>query len=221
MPDAIHKTDTLAATEAFARAKLEGEGTGHDWWHLHRVREIALRLAREEGGCDLEVVELAALLHDIDDWKFSGDEKAASRAARAWLESIGAPEATIAHVCEIADTISFKGAGVPTPMRTKEGMVVQDADRLEALGAIGIARAFAYGGAKGQELHSPDIEPRPHASFEAYKKGTKTTINHFHEKLLLLKDRMQTEAGRRLAAERHRYMEEFLARFGAEWDGKA
>lgn len=214
------KTDLVARTEAFVRAKLEGEGTGHDWWHLHRVRNLALRLAREEGGCDLQVVELAALLHDIDDWKFSGDEKAAGRAARAWLASIGCDAATADHVGEIADTVSFKGAGVATPMRTKEGEVVQDADRLEALGAIGIARAFAYGGSKGREMHSPDVAPQAHGSFEAYKKSAGTTVNHFHEKLLLLKDRMHTAAGRRLAEARHRYMEAFLERFHAEWDGR-
>jgi uncharacterized protein len=214
------KTDIIAKTEAFVRAKLEGEGTGHDWWHLHRVRTLALRLAREEGGCDLAVVELAALLHDIDDWKFSGDEKAAGRAAREWLASVGADAATADHVGEIADTISFKGAGVATPMRTKEGAIVQDADRLEALGAIGIARAFAYGGSKGRELHSPDAKPQAHGSFEAYRKSVGTTINHFYEKLLLLKDRMNTDAGRRSAEARHRYMESYLERFFAEWEGR-
>ena len=210
----------IKKTEAFVRAKLEGESTGHDWWHLHRVRALSLRLAREEGGCDLEVVELAALLHDVDDWKFSGDEKAAGRAAREWLASIGTDAATADHVGEIADSVSFKGSGVATPMRTKEGMIVQDADRLDALGAVGIARAFAYGGSKGRQIHNPEIEPQVHASFEAYKKSVGTTVNHFYEKLLLLKDRMNTASARRLAAERHAFMEQYLDRLLKEWDGR-
>ncbi len=213
--------DVIRQTEAFVRAKLEGEGTGHDWWHILRVRNLAVRLAKEEGVEDLRTVELAALLHDIADWKFNGGDAAAgSRVAREWLASIGTDEKTIAHVSEIIDHLSFKGAGVATPMRTKEGMVVQDADRLEALGAIGIARAFAYGGAKGREFYNPDVKPQMHGSFEAYKKSVGTTINHFYEKLLLLKDRMNTAAARRIAEERHTYMENFLARFFAEWEGR-
>lgn len=212
-------TDALLRdTEAYVRRTLHGDGTGHDWWHVHRVRATAMRLAAEEGA-DPVVVELAALLHDIADHKFhGGDETAGPRAARAWLEGRVDAETTD-HVCEIIASLSFKGAGVPTPMRTVEGAVVQDADRLDALGAIGIARAFAYGGAKGRPLHDPDVSPEAHDSFEAYKRTGGPTLNHFHEKLFLLRDRMNTASARRVADARHRFMEAYVARFLAEWDG--
>jgi len=213
--------DAIAATEAHVRAKFEGEGTGHDWWHVDRVRRTAVEMAAEEGA-DRAVVELAALLHDIADWKFhDGDPHAGSREARTWLEGCGVDAGTIDHVCAIVDGVSFKGAGVDTPMETIEGRVVQDADRLDALGAIGVARTFAYGGHKGQPLHDPESEPEPHDSFEAYKSGGGSSIAHFHEKLLLLKDRMLTDSGRRRAAERHAFLETFLDRFRREWDGRA
>lgn len=213
--------DALVATTAdHVRGLLAGESSGHDWFHTQRVRLVALRLAREEGADSL-VTELAALLHDIADWKFAGgDHEAGSRAARTWLESLNAESAVIEHVCEIIDGLSFKGAGVPTPMRTLEGKCVQDADRLEAIGAIGIARAFAYGGHKGQPMHDPDRSPEAHATFEAYKQNRGTTINHFYEKLLLLKERMNTESGRQLAEGRHAYLECFLEQFLAEWQGE-
>ncbi len=167
------------------------------------------------------VVELAALLHDVADWKFAGgDHEAGPRQARAWLQSLGVPLATIDHVCEIVAGLSFKGAGVATTMRTIEGQCVQDADRLDALGAIGVARAFAYGGHKGQALYDPALPPTPHDSFEAYKRGSGSTINHFHEKLLLLAGRMNTAAGKRLACERHGFLERFLEQFLAEWEGR-
>jgi uncharacterized protein len=213
------RAEVLARTEAHVRREMSGEGTGHDWWHVHRVRRTALRLAAEEGA-DPYVVGLAALLHDVADHKFhGGDHTAGPRAARAWLQEIGADEATIGHVCEIIAGLSFKGAGVPTPMRTTEGRVVQDADRLDAIGAVGIARAFAYGGSRGRPLHEPGDAPEMHDSFEAYKRSSGATTNHFHEKLLLLRDRMNTAAARRVAEGRHRFMEAFLARFHAEWDG--
>ena len=145
---------------------------------------------------------------------------AAARIAREWLESLQTPREIVDHVALIADTISFVGAGVATPMSTVEGRAVQDADRLDALGAVGIARAFAYGGSKGRPLYDPNVPPTPHDSFDAYKKNAGPTINHFYEKLLLLKDRMQTDAGRRLAEERHAFLEEFLDEFFAEWAGK-
>ena len=216
----------IQATEIMARERLADDASGHDWFHTDRVRRLALRIAREEaaGGAslDLSVIELAALLHDIDDWKFAGgDETAAPRAAAAWLAAQGAGPDTVSDVAEIVATLSFKGAGVPTPMRTAEGAIVQDADRLDAIGAIGIARTFAYGGYKGSTLHDPGVPPRSHDSFAAYKASGGTSINHFAEKLLLLRDRMNTASGRRLAAERHRVMEAFLARFFAEWDGQA
>jgi uncharacterized protein len=160
-------------------------------------------------------------LHDIADWKFhDGDDALGPQTARQWLAGLAVERATIDHVCEIIATLSFKGAGVATPMRTLEGQVVQDADRLDALGAIGIARAFAYGGHKGQPLADPERAPRLHATFDDYKRGGSTTINHFHEKLLLLKDRMNTKTGRALAEARHDFMQQFLARFDHEWYGR-
>jgi uncharacterized protein len=208
----------LAATEAHVRAELQGEGTGHDWWHIERVRRMALRLARDEGA-DPYVTELAALLHDIADHKFhGGDVTAGPRVAGEWLTGLGVEGETVDHVCAIIAGLSFKGAGVPTPMATPEGRVVQDADRLDAMGAIGIARAFAYGGSRGRALHDPEAAPELHASFAAYQAGTGATTHHFHEKLLLLRDRMNTAAARRVAEGRHRYMEDYLRRFAAEWE---
>ena len=165
---------------------------------------------------------MAALLHDIADWKFyGGDEDAGPKAAREWLEQQGVDEEIIVHVCEIIKHLSFKGAGVKSQMKTKEGMIVQDADKLDAIGAIGIARTFAYGGHANRALYDPDIKPEYHTSFEAYKNNQGHTINHFYEKLLLLKDLMNTQAAKKVAEDRHKYMEEFLNRFYAEWDGKS
>ena len=204
-------------TESYVKATLSGEGSGHDWWHVNRVWQNALHIARTE-VVDMNVVSLAALLHDIADWKFhDGDETAGSRTARHWLESQHADNEIIAHVCTIIDDLSFKGAGVHTAMKSTEGMVVQDADRLDALGAIGIARTFAYGGHNGREIFNPDIPPELHTTFEHYKKSTGPTINHFYEKLLLLKDRMNTATGRSLAGQRHAFMLQYLEEFKKEW----
>jgi uncharacterized protein len=213
----MEREQMIKKTEDHVRALIEGEGSGHDWWHIARVKRLAETIAAEEGA-DLFVVRLGALLHDIADWKFhGGDLTAGPRAARAWLEGLGVDASSVDHVCEIVEHISYKGAGVATPMATKEGMCVQDADRLEALGAIGIARAFAYGGHKNRSMYDPALSPEPHASFEQYKNSRGTTVNHFYEKLLLLKDRMNTAAGRRIAEGRHAYMENFLAEFYKEW----
>lgn len=211
--------EILTKTENYVRQKLEGEGSGHDWWHIHRVRNTALKLGQEENA-DLFVVELAALLHDIADHKFhGGDEEIGPATAREWLSNLNTAESVTSHVCEIIRDVSFKGAEVETPMKTIEGKVVQDADRLDAIGAIGIARAFAYGGHKGRELHNPNIQPESLDSFDSYKKSTGPTINHFYEKLFLLKNRMNTASGRKLAKERHKFMKEFVDRFLKEWDG--
>jgi uncharacterized protein len=215
----LNERDIIQKTTDHVRCLLSGEGSGHDWFHIERVRNTALAIAREDGA-DLFVVELAALLHDVADWKFAGgDHNAGPRAAREWLASLNIAPGIIDHVCNIIASLSFKGAGVETPMNTIEGRCVQDADRLDALGAIGIGRAFAYGGHKGRPLYDPAIPPQPHATFEAYKKNTGPTLNHFYEKLLLLKDRMSTPTARRLAAARHAYLEQFLAQFLAEWKG--
>lgn len=204
---------------AQVEARFAGEGSGHDWHHIHRVWQLSRRIAREEGA-QAEIAELGALLHDIADWKFhGGDDSVGPREAERLLRQEGAPESLIVPVVEIVATISFKGAGVATPMRTLEGRCVQDADRLDALGAIGIARCFAYGGHAGRMLYDPALPPVMHASAAAYKSAKGTSLNHFYEKLFLLKDRMNTESGRRLALERHRFMEEFVAQFLREWDG--
>lgn len=209
----------IQKTADHVRGLLSGDSSGHDWFHIERVRNTALTIAREEGAV-LFLVELAALLHDVADWKFAGgDHEAGPKAAREWMESIEVQPAVVEQVCDIIAGLSFKGAGVATPMRSLEGQIVQDADRLDALGAIGIARTFAYGGHKGQAMHDPAIPPQMHASFEAYKNNVGTTINHFYEKLLLLKDRMNTATGKRIAAERHVFMERFLEQFLAEWRG--
>lgn len=214
-------TDIVERAAQFVREKLHGDSSGHDWWHIERVRQNALRLARDEGA-DLFVVELAALLHDIADWKFhDGDDTVGPRAARDWMEQNDVGAKTIDEVCEIIATLSFKGAGVSTEMRTIEGRCVQDGDRLDAIGAIGIARAFAFGGHFGRAMYDPDVPPEEHQTFAAYKSKSGPTINHFYEKLLLLKDRMQTASGKRLALERHQFMEEFLIQFFSEWNGES
>ncbi len=211
----------LERTRTHMRTLLQGESSGHDWWHVYRVWRTAKHIAAAE-GVDLFVVELAALLHDIADWKFhGGDVTAGPRAARAWLTTLTVDDAVIAHVCDIIGTMSFKGAGVASVMRTREGMVVQDADRLDAIGAIGIARTFAYGGHMNRDIWDPDRAPQAHRSAADYLAGTGSTIDHFYEKLLLLKDRMNTETGRRLASERHAFMETFLNHFYTEWEGTA
>lgn len=216
----MNERDIIQKTTDHVRGLLSGEGSGHDWFHVERVRNTALRIAREEQA-DILVVELAALLHDVADWKFAGgDHDAGPCAARTWLESLAVRPEVIDHVVSIIAGLSFKGAGVETPMNTIEGQCVQDADRLDALGAIGIARAFAYGGHKGRAMYDPAIPPQPHASFEAYKKNAGPTINHFYEKLLLLKDRMNTATGKRLAAERHQFMARYLEQFFVEWKGE-
>ncbi|MFY9826449.1 MAG: HD domain-containing protein, partial [Thermoanaerobaculia bacterium] len=216
----IDRDEVVRRTAGHVRRVLEGEPSGHDWWHVYRVWKGALAIAEGEPA-DRFVVELAALLHDLSDRKLNGgDVTLGPRVAREWLVAQGVDEETVAHVCEIIADLSFKGAGVPTPMRTREGMVVQDADRLDAIGAVGIARVFAFGGHKGQVLHDPEHPPVLHASAESYYATPATPINHFYEKLLLLRERMNTEAGRRIAEGRHAFLEQFLARFLAEWEGR-
>lgn len=215
------RAEVIARTGLFVRERLAGEASGHDWWHVYRVWQTAVAIARSE-KVDLDVVELAALLHDIADAKFhDGDEEIGSLTAAAWLRSLDVAEPTVGHVAQIIRDMSFKGAEVATPPLTREGMVVQDADRLDALGAIGIARAFAYGGSRGNALYDPELAPTMHPTVEEYRSHQGTTINHFIEKLLLLKDRMHTNAAREIASERHRVMERFVRAFLAEWHGEA
>lgn len=216
----VNNSSIISATAQYIEQKFTGEGSGHDWAHIRRVWLMARRLAVPHPEADALVTELAALLHDIADWKFhAGDYEAGPRAARAWLLSQHVPEPIINRVETVIREVSFKGLGVPTPVSSIEAALVQDADRLDAIGAIGIARAFAYGGHKGRPLHDPAIAPVAHESFVSYQKNVAPTFNHFHEKLLHLKDRLHTEAARAVAQERHGFMEVYLARFLAEWDG--
>lgn len=207
-------------TILFVKKQLENAEGGHDWFHIERVYKNALLIAQEE-TCDLTVVKLGALLHDIADSKFhDGDETIGPKTARAFLESEKVSEETIAHVINIIENISFKGGNFEKKFHSKELEIVQDADRLDALGAIGIARCFNYGGFKNRALYNPAITPNLGMSKEEYKNSESPTINHFYEKLLLLKDKMNTHSGRKIAEARHAYMENFLSQFYAEWDGE-
>ncbi len=207
------------ATIIYVKQQLEGAEAGHDWFHIERVYRNALHIADQE-HCNREVVQLAALLHDIADSKFhGGDESIGPKTARTFLESQHADAATIEHVVKIIENISFKGGKTERTFSSLELDIVQDADRLDAIGAIGIARTFNYGGFKNRPMYDPAIAPNMHMTKEEYKASNAPTINHFYEKLLLLKDRMNTPTGRKLAEERHRFMEVFLAQFYAEWEG--
>jgi len=215
----MNEEDVIRQTAEFVKKRLGKEVTGHDWWHAYRVWKMALRIAKEEGDVDLFVVQLAALLHDIEDWKFcKGDTTLGPKIAEEWFRKLGVKEEIISHVCEIIGEISFKGAEVKSRMKTKEGMIVQDADRLDAMGAIGIARCFATGAKLNREIYNPQIKPKLHKTFEEYKNSESTSINHFYEKLLLLKDLMNTKTAKRIAEKRHKFMEQFLDRFFKEWD---
>lgn len=197
--------------------QLSGEGSGHDWWHILRVWNMAKKIAENEKA-NLFVVELAALLHDIADWKFhDGNEDIGPKKAQEIMEKYAVPSADIEAVVYIITHLSFKGANVKTEMNSLEGKIVQDADRLDALGAIGIARTFAYGGFAHHILYDPAIKPVLHETKEAYFTAKNTSINHFYEKLLLLKDRMHTTTAKRIAKKRHAIMEEYLKNFYAEW----
>lgn len=207
-------------TKTFVQHKLQGAEGGHDWFHILRVYNNALLIAKGE-ECDLFVVQLGALLHDIADSKFhNGDETVGPKLAWEFLESQNVPEDIIMHVVNIIENISFKGGNFEKKFHSVELAVVQDADRLDAIGAIGIARAFNYGGFKNRAIHDPSIAPNLHMTKDEYKASTAPTINHFYEKLLLLKDKMNTKTGKEIAEKRHEYMEDFLAQFYAEWDGE-
>jgi len=207
-------------TIQFVKQKLENAEGGHDWFHIERVYKNALLIAKEE-DCDLTVVQLGALLHDIADSKFhDGDETIGPKTARFFLEKENVDEATIQHVIAIIENISFKGGNFEKKFTSKELEIVQDADRLDAIGAIGIARTFNYGGFKNRALYNPEILPNLTMSKEEYKNSESPTLNHFYEKLLLLKDKMNTQTGKKIALERHVYMENFLSQFLAEWNGE-
>jgi uncharacterized protein len=213
--------EIIEHTIRFVKEQLKNAEGGHDWFHIERVYKNALLIAKEE-KCDLEVVKLAALLHDIADSKFhNGDESVGPKTAKTFLEAQNVKVETILHVIAIIENISFKGGNFDQQFHSKELAIVQDADRLDAIGAIGIARTFNYGGFKNRALYDPEIAPNLAMSKEEYKKSEAPTINHFYEKLLLLKDKMNTETGKKIAKKRHDFMIHFLAQFYAEWDGEA
>lgn len=206
----------------YVKKELQQAESGHDWFHIERVYKNALNIVQGEGEVNLDIVKLIALLHDIADSKFhNGDETVGPNKARVLLENLGYDEDAIDHVVKGIENISFKGGNFNQAFRSKELDIVQDADRLDAIGAIGIARTFNYGGYKNNLIHDPSIDPKIGMSKEEYKKNVGTTINHFYEKLLRLKDLMNTETGKQLAEGRHRFMESFLSQFYDEWEGNA
>lgn len=215
----MDKARIIKRVAEIVKKNLKDEGSGHDWWHVYRVWKMAKRIAKEESA-DPFIVQLAAILHDIADWKFHrGDDTVGPEKVRQILKKQGLSEKTIDEVCEIISTMSFKGAFVKSKMKTLEGKVVQDADRLDAIGAIGIARTFAYGGFKKRPIYTPGQKPVLHRTKEEYFRSESATINHFYEKLLLLKDRMNTKTAKKIAEGRHRFMEMYLERFFMEWKG--
>lgn len=205
-------------TIQFVKEKLEGAEAGHDWFHIERVWKLSKKIAEKE-ECNVEVVELSALLHDIADPKFhNGDETLALKISREFLESQRASEDIIEQVLFVIKNISFKNRGEAPKNLPIELKIVQDADRIDAIGAIGIGRTFNFGGFKNNPMYDPNIKPSLNMSKEEYKKSNGTTINHFYEKLLLLKDLMNTSEGKKIAEERHDFMLKFLDQFYKEWN---
>ena len=216
----LSNKDIINQTVQFVKESLQGAESGHDWWHIERVWNNAKLILKSE-DVDPFIVELAALLHDIADSKFhNGDEEIGPKKAGEYLKSIGVEENQIVHIQEIIRNMSYKSSLGTLNFTSREMEVVQDADRLDAIGAIGIARAFTYGGFKNRELYNPAIPPALAMTKEEYKNSNAPTINHFYEKLLLLKDKMNTQTGLRIAEERHQFMQNYLEQFYNEWNGK-
>lgn len=214
------KNALIENTISFVKEKLENAEGGHDWFHIERVYNNAMNIAKEE-NCDETIVALGALLHDIADSKFhDGDETVGPKLAWEFLEKQNVSEDIIIHVVNIIENISFKGGNFERKFSSIELDIVQDADRLDAIGAIGIARTFNYGGFKNRPLYNPGIAPNLNMNKEEYKNSVSPTINHFYEKLLLLKDKMNTKTGKKIAEQRHSYMEKFLEQFFAECNGE-
>ncbi|PSN82818.1 hypothetical protein B9Q13_03915 [Candidatus Marsarchaeota G2 archaeon ECH_B_SAG-G16] len=205
--------------EKFVRSLSDEEPSAHDWWHTQRVRRLSLEIAKTE-VCDIRKVEIIALLHDVWDWKVPNNQ-AKKRMALELLQKLGLKKEEIDEIVCAVEAVSFKGALVEDVPTTKEGEIVRDADRLDAMGAIGIARAFSYGGKAGRPIHTPEIPPKLHSSFEEYAHSSSSTVNHFYEKLLHLKQRMKTKRAKELAEARHEFMLKFLERFFLEWEGVA
>lgn len=217
----MDKDFIIQKTVSFVQETLKDAEGGHDWWHIYRVWNNAQLIAKQESGVDGLVVELGALLHDIADSKFhNGDEEIGPKTARDFLFSFNLDENLIHHIENIIRHVSFNGSLEGQKWKSPELAVVQDADRLDAIGAIGIARTFTYGGHKGRSLYNPDIPPNLKMSKEEYKNSNAPTLNHFYEKLLLLKDLMNTKTGKSMAEERHTFMELYLEQFLSEWEGR-
>lgn len=208
--------DIIERAERFVKEQLQDDRSGHDWWHIHRVRQMALRIAMKEGANEF-ICELASLLHDVADEKLNISKEAGMNKVNDWLNTYVSDIQIREQVALIISTMSYNGGHNPS-MNTIEGQIVQDADRLDALGAIGIARTFAYGGSKGRLMHIPESAPRDAMSQEEYRSNEGTAINHFYEKLFKLKDLMNTEYGKLIARRRHEYMKEYVEQFYAEWD---
>jgi len=217
----MNKEQIISNTVTFVKNTLKNAEGGHDWFHVLRVWNNAKLIAKTENVA-IFIVELGALLHDIADSKFyNGDETVGPKVAREFLESENVSEDIIRHIEQIITNISYKGGNFKQTFTSPELAIIQDADRLDAIGAIGIARCFNYGGFKNRQLYNPEIAPNLTMSKEEYKNSETPTINHFYEKLLLLKDRMNTVSGKKIAQERHQYMENFLQQFYNEWEGKS
>lgn len=212
----MNKEELIERANLFVKDTLSDEPTGHDWWHIKRVVGLSEQIASKEGG-DLFKIKLIALLHDIADYKLYEDEKEGVVKLKNFLNSLLPDQPLREAILKDINAISYKGANVAIDELSKEGQIVQDADRLDAIGAIGIARAFAYGGNKNRSMHNPEEKPKQHQSFDEYKKSKGSTINHFYEKLLLLKDRMNTETAKSIATKRHVFMENYLEQFYKEW----
>lgn len=215
----MNKDLIIQQTRGFVKDKLKQEGSGHDWYHIERVYNMSKYLLKKENA-DGFIVEMAALLHDIDDWKFSNDNKTNTSTIEDFLKSVNVDDESIEKIVSIIKTISFKGGVVDSTQNTIEGMIVQDADRLDAIGAIGIARTFTYGGYRNNLIYDPDIKPVEFVSLDEVKNKENTTINHFYEKLLKLKELMNTSTAKEIAKRKHDFMVNFLEEFYYEWDFK-
>ncbi|MFC0415353.1 HD domain-containing protein [Cytobacillus solani] len=213
------KEDMIVRTESFVRDVLSDDSTGHDWYHIERVRKNALYIAEKENKGDRFIIEMAALLHDIPDEKLNESKEAGEKKLTDFLELLTLEKTTQEKIVEIIHSISFKG-GRKTELMSVEAEIVQDADRLDAIGAIGIGRTFAYGGKKGHLLYDPTIKVREEMTEKEYRTGKSSTIHHFYEKLLKLKDLLNTDTARELASKRHQFMEQFLEQFYSEWNGQ-
>jgi uncharacterized protein len=213
------KNEIIHQAEVFVKKQMGNDATGHDWFHADRVRRNALVICKQENSGDPFIIEMAALLHDISDEKLNESAEKGREKLDIFLQTLKLPYDQAAHIKEIIETISFKGSK-RSALSSAEAEIVQDADRLDAIGAIGIARAFAYGGKKGQPIYDPEIKVRKEMSIEEYRNGKSTSIHHFYEKLLKIKDRLNTDTAKKLAGNRHKMMESFLEEFYIEWNGQ-